>query len=79
MSILSKIFGREVNSFELKKDLSAADLHEMIKNDNFPSFVTPLCRQRIKELYERGNTWDAVRNLKTLIDNHWDKRDKALL
>lgn len=79
MSFLKKLFGHNVNSFELKNDLKPADLHEMIKSNNFPTFVTPLYRERIKELYERGNQWDAVRKLQVLIERHNDGKDKTLL
>jgi hypothetical protein len=67
-------------SFNVPMDnLSPADLHEMIKQENFPTFITPLYRERIKELYNRGNQFDAVRKLQGLIENQNTKSGKSLL
>jgi hypothetical protein len=60
------------NSFNLQ-NASAQDLHEMVQSGNFPSFLTPNQTSRIKELYSGGKTFDAIRKLKTLIEDQNSK------
>lgn len=57
------------NNGEASQNVSAQDLHEIIKSGNFPSFLTQSQKSRIKDLYESGKQWDGVRALKSLIED----------
>ncbi len=56
------------NSFNLT-NFSSADLHRMVQNDDMPFFLTSNQKERIKELYGKGHTFDAIRKLKGLIED----------
>lgn len=55
------------NSFNLA-NASSQDLHQMIESGNLPSFLNSFQKDRIKELYNSGKQWDAVRKLMGLIE-----------
>lgn len=55
------------------ENLTSADIHAMIRNGDFPSYLQSKDKERIKELYEQGKTFDAVRKLQGLIDNQNSK------
>ena len=51
----------------------------MIKSGNLPSFLNSFQKNRIIELYKKGNQWDAIRKLQGLIDAQNTKPGKSLL
>ncbi len=57
------------NSFNLQQSLSAQELTEMIKTNNYPDFINLFNRDRINSLYEQGKTFDAIRKLQSLIES----------
>lgn len=60
------------NSFNLE-NASSQDLHSIIQSGDFPSFLNSFQRDRIKELYSKGKTFDAIRKLQSLIDSQNSK------
>lgn len=53
-------------SFNLQ-NISSQDYHRMIQSEDFPSSLTASQKERIKELYSKGHTFDAVRKLANLM------------
>ncbi len=66
------------NSFNLT-NFSSADLHKMIQTDDLPLYLTSNQKERIKELYKQGHTFDSVRKLKGLIEDQSTRPGKTTL
>lgn len=82
MKKLPKIFKSDkTSSFNLKpmENLNSTDLHQMIRSKTFPAFLEQKDKDRITELYEKGEQFNAVRKLKGIIENQSMRPGKTLL
>ncbi len=59
--------------------MTSAELTSIIVSGNYPTSVNSFQQSRIKELYDEGKIWQAIRKLQGIIEKPVSKGDRTLL
>ncbi len=59
--------------------MTSAELTSIIVSGNYPTSVNSFQQDRIKELYDDGKIWQAIRKLQGIIEKPVGKGDRTLL
>lgn len=59
--------------------MTSAELTSIIVSGNYPASVNLFQQDRIKELYDSGKTWQAIRKLQSILEKPIGGKSKTLL